>query len=85
MGTSLMTEKLPPVVYGDPAIDRLNAHLWSLPVPENSAAIQRMQREVIELERKAAYCRPREAKGKILCRPVGQHYTGLNIANASVN
>jgi hypothetical protein len=47
-----MEEKLPPVVYGDPTIDALNARLWSLPVPENSAKIQRMQREVVELERK---------------------------------
>jgi hypothetical protein len=47
-----MGEKLPPVVYGDPTIDALNAHLWSLPVPENSATIQRMQLEVVKLERK---------------------------------
>jgi hypothetical protein len=45
-------EKLPPVVYGDPVIDALNALLWGLPVPKYSDTIQRMQREVIELERK---------------------------------
>jgi hypothetical protein len=45
------TEKLPPVVYGNPLIDALNARLWSLPVPEYSAQIQRMQMEVIEIER----------------------------------
>lgn len=48
------SEKLPPVVYGDPTIDALNAYLWGLEVPEHSAEIQRLQREVVELERKHA-------------------------------
>ena len=49
-----MMEKLPPVVYGDPIIDAMNEYLWSLEVPEHSDTIQKMQREVIELERKHA-------------------------------
>jgi hypothetical protein len=45
-------EKLPPVVYGDPVIDKMNAYLWSLEVPKHSDEIQRLQLEVVELERK---------------------------------
>jgi hypothetical protein len=47
-----MMEKLPPVVYGDPVIDKMNAYLWSLEVPKHSDEIQRLQLEVVELERK---------------------------------
>ena len=45
-------EKLPPVVYGDPVIDKMNTYLWSLEVPKHSDEIQRLQLEVVELERK---------------------------------
>ncbi len=49
-----ITEDLPPVVYGDPIIDELNDILWGLSVPEHSNEIDRLQKVVIALERRAA-------------------------------
>lgn len=45
-------DKLPPVVYGNGVIDRLNDALWRLPAPWSGDAVQSAQRAVVDLERR---------------------------------
>ena len=46
-----MPRDLPPVVYGNPQIDAINAIQWRLPVPCNSVGINHAQEGVVAVER----------------------------------